>query len=170
MKAIVIRHWADPQPFLVEQVEEPEPGPGAVRIAVHCVGITFGETLISTGKYQVRPDLPFVPDAESAGIIDKVGPGVSGLKPGDRVAPMGFIGKSRSTKRILGGCREKLIAPASNVVTVPDEMSLEIAALFRSNAETALYSLQLAKLQAGEALLVLGAGGAPPRRRWRSAS
>ena len=159
MKAIVIRGWADPQPFPLEEVDEPEPGPGEVRIAVHCVGITFGETLIATGKYQVKPELPFVPGAESAGVIDKIGPDVTGLQPGDRVAPMGFIGKSRDTKRILGGCREKLIAPASNVVKVPDGVSLEMAALFRSNAETALYSLQLARLQAGESLLVLSAGG-----------
>ncbi len=158
MKAIVIRHWADPQPFPLEEVEEPEPGPGEVRIAVHCVGVTFGETLIATGKYQVKPELPFVPGAESAGVIDKVGPGVTGLKPGDRVAPMGFVGKSRDTKRILGGCREKLIAPAANVTHVPDDVSLEMAALFRSNAETALYALQLAHLKAGETLLVLGAG------------
>jgi NADPH2:quinone reductase len=161
MKAIVIRHWADPQPFPLEEVEEPEPGPGEVRIAVHCVGITFGETLIATGRYQVKPDLPFVPGAESAGVVDKVGPGVTGLRPGDRVAPMGFVGKARDTRRILGGCREKLIAPADNVVKVPDGVSLEMAALFRSNAETALYALQLARLAAGESLLVLGAGGGP---------
>jgi NADPH2:quinone reductase len=159
MKAILIREWTDPQAFPVEHVEEPEPGPGEVRIAVHCVGISFGETLIATGKYQVRPDLPFTPGAESAGVIDKVGPGVEGLKVGDRVAPMGFVGKSRESRRILGACREKLIAPAANVTLVPDGVSLEMAALFRSNAETALYSLQLARLQPGETLLVLGAGG-----------
>ena len=159
MKAIIIREWSDPQPFPLEHVEEPEPGPGEVRIRVHCVGVTFGETLIATGRYQVKPNLPFVPGSESAGVIDKVGPGVEGLAVGDRVAPMGFVGKSRDSRRILGGCREKLIAPAANITRVPDGVSLEMAALFRSNAETALYSLQLARLKAGETLLVLGAGG-----------
>ncbi len=159
MKAIIIREWTDPQLFPVEETEEPEPGPGEVRIAVHCVGVSFGETLISTGKYQVRPALPFVPGAESAGVIDKVGPCVTEYRVGDRVAPMGFVGKSRESQRILGGCREKLVAPVANVTRVPEGLSLELACLFRSNAETAIYSLQLAHLKAGETLLVLGAGG-----------
>ena len=159
MKAIVIREWADPQPFPVEETEEPEPGPGEVRIAVHCVGVSFGDTLISTGRYQVRPSLPFTPGAESAGVVDKLGPGVTEFRVGDRVAPMGFVGKSRDSQRILGGCREKLIAPVANVTAVPEGLSLEMACLFRSNAETALYGLQLARLQAGETMLVLGAGG-----------
>jgi NADPH2:quinone reductase len=159
MKAIIIREWTDPQLFPVEETDEPEPGPGEVRIAVHCVGVSFGETLISTGKYQVRPALPFVPGAESAGVVDKLGPGVTAFRVGDRVAPMGFVGKSRESQRILGGCREKLVAPVVNVTRVPEGLSLEMACLFRSNAETAIYSLQLAHLKAGETLLVLGAGG-----------
>ena len=159
MKAIIIREWTDPQLFPVEETEEPEPGPGELRIAVHCVGVSFGETLISTGRYQVRPALPFVPGAESAGVVDKLGPGVTAFRVGDRVAPMGFVGKSRDSQRILGGCREKLVAPVANVTPVPEQLSLELACLFRSNAETALYGLQLARLEAGETLLVLGAGG-----------
>ncbi len=159
MKAIVIREFADPQPFPLVEIDEPEPGPGEVKVAVACVGVTFGEMLIATGKYQVLPDPPFSPGGECAGIVEAVGPGVTDFRPGDRVTALGFVGKSGRTGRTIGACREKMVVPAANLSPVPDGVDMETAALFRSNAETALLALQDGRLRAGESLLVLGAGG-----------
>jgi len=159
MKAIVIREWSSPQQFPLEDVAEPEPGPGEVLVGVHTVGIVFGDTLIATGRYQVRPKLPFTPGAECSGVIEAVGPGVTAYKPGDRIAALGFIGDSRENRTILGACREKIVVPERNLALVPTGIDLEEAALFRSNMETSYLGLQEGRLQAGETLLVLGAGG-----------
>lgn len=159
MKAIVIREWGDPQQFPMEEVDEPRPGPGEVLVAVHSVGIVFGDTLLATGRYQVRPLLPFTPGAECSGLVEAVGEGVTDYKPGDRVAALGFIGKSRDERQILGACREKVVVPLRNLAIVPDGVDLEQAALFRSNMETSYLGLQEGRLRAGETLLVLGAGG-----------
>lgn len=159
MKAIMVREWAEPQEYPMEDVPVPAPGPGEVLIAVHTVSIVFGDTLIAKGAYQVRPHLPFTPGSECSGVIEAVGEGVSEFQPGDRVAALGFIGKSRETRRILGSCREKLVAPMRNVLKIPDGVDLEQAALFRSNTETSYFALQEGRLKAGETLLVLGAGG-----------
>lgn len=160
MRATVIRRWGDPrETFELEEVADPAPGPGEVLIAVHTLGCVFGDALISTGKYQVQPTFPFTPGAECSGTIASVGKGVTGFKAGDRVAAVGFVGKSRETRRILGGCCEKLVAPLRNVVKIPDGVGLEEAALFRSNAETSYLGLQEGRLKEGETLLVLGAGG-----------
>lgn len=160
MKAIVIREWGDPrETFTLEEVAEPRPGPGEVLIAVHTLGCVFGDALVSTGKYQVQPIFPFTPGAECSGTIEAVGEGVTGFQPGDRVAAVGFVGKSRETRRILGAACEKLVAPLRNVAKIPDGVDLEQAALFRSNTETSYFGLQEARLKEGETLLVLGAGG-----------
>ena len=160
LKAIVIGEWGDPrETFKLEDLPDPAPGPGEVLIAVHTLGCVFGDALISTGKYQVQPIFPFTPGAECSGTIETVGAGVTGFAPGDRVACVGFVGKSRETRRILGACGEKVVAPIRNVAKVPDGVDLERAALFRSNTETSYFGLQEARLKEGETLLVLGAGG-----------
>lgn len=159
MKAVVVREWGDPQEFSIEDVPIDAPGPGEVLVEMHCVAISFGDTLIATGKYQVRPKLPFTPGFEGAGIVEAVGEGVTAFAPGDRVAPFGFNGGSRAGGRLLGTLREYLVAPTRNVVKLPDGVTLEQAALFRSNNETSYLGLQEARLKAGETLLVMGAGG-----------
>lgn len=156
----MIREWGDPrETFKLEEVADPVPGPGEVVIAVHTLGCVFGDALISTGKYQVQPIFPFTPGAECSGTIEAVGEGVTGYKPGDRVAAVGFKGKSRETRNILGACGQKVVAPLRNLAKVPDGVDLESAALFRSNTETSYFGLQEARLKEGETLLVLGAGG-----------
>lgn len=159
MKAIMIREWTDPQTFPLEDVPVPAPGPGEVLVAVDTAAVIFGDTLVATGRYQVRPLLPFTPGSECAGVIEAVGEGVTEYRPGDRVAAIGFIEKSRETRRIIGTFREKVAIPVRNILKIPDNISLEDASLFRSNTETSYYALQFGKLQPGETLLVLGAGG-----------
>lgn len=159
MKAVVIREWTDPQVFPIEEVAKPAPGEGEVLLKVHTVGLTFGDMLLSTGRYQIRPKLPFTPSTECSAVVEAVGPGVTAYQPGDRVAAMGFIGRSREERRIIGACREYVAVPEENLAKLPADIDLEQAALVRSNGETSLYALQRGGLQAGETLLVLGAAG-----------
>lgn len=158
MKAVVVRDW-DRKSFLVEEVADPKPDVDQVTIAVHTAAVNFGDVLIATGRYQVQPLLPFIPGTEGSGVIEAVGPGVTRFKPGDRVFFMGFCGKSRESRRIIGSFAEKALAPAVNVARQPEGMTHRQAALFRSNYETAFYALQVGRLQATETLLVMGAAG-----------
>jgi NADPH:quinone reductase len=159
MKAVMIREWTTPPQFPVEAVPDPVPGAGEVLVAVHTTGITFGDALVGSGEYQVRPKLPFTPGTECSGIVEAVGTGVTQYQPGDHVACIGFIGNSREAQRILGAYCDKVIAPLRNLVKVPKTADLEQAALFRSNAETGYFALQEGRLKPGETVIVLGAGG-----------
>lgn len=159
MQAVVVREWSDPQNFPVEDRPVPQPGPGELLVAVHTAAVNFGDTLIATGRYQVKPDLPFVPGSECSGVVEAVGDGVSAFAPGDRIAACGFVGDSRRDRRILGSFTERAIVPVGNAVRLPEGVGLEDAALFRSNTETSYFALQKGNLKAGETLLVLGAGG-----------
>lgn len=159
MKAIRVREFSDPQEYFLEDLPQPTPAVGEMRVAVHTTAINFGDTLIASGRYQVRPHLPFTPACEFSGVVEAIGEGVAEFKPGDHIAAMGFVGHSREDRRIMGGCAEKAIVPVRNALLVPRDMDLEQASLFRSNTETALYGLQEGRLKAGETLLVLGAAG-----------
>jgi len=159
MKAIVVREWTDPQEFFLEELPIPEPGPGEVLVKIHTAGINFGDTLTASGRYQVQPHLPFTPGAECSGVVEAVGKEIRDYKPGDSVAAIGFIGKARVDRRLLGSCREYAAVPPRNLARLPDGVDLERAALFRSKYETSYFCLQEGNLKPGETLLVLGAGG-----------
>lgn len=159
MRAAVVEEWSDPQSFVVRDIATPVVRPGEIVFAVDTAAINFGDTLIATGRYQVRPVLPFVPGTEASGIVAAVGEGVEGFVPGDRVAACGFVGDARVDRRIVGSFGEYAAARPENLVHVPDSVSLEQAALFRSNTETSAFALYKGRLAAGETLLVLGAGG-----------
>src|SRR5579863_9499872 len=85
MLAVVCHRWTPYRDLEVEDVAPPEPGPGEVRIAVHYAGVSFATSLVTEGKYQRKPPLPFSPGTEVAGVIDAVAPDVTRLQPGDRV-------------------------------------------------------------------------------------
>src|SRR3546814_11145260 len=107
----MVREWSDPQIFLLEDVEPPSPGPGELLIAVDTAGVNFGDSLIATGRYQVRSRLPFVPGSECSGVVAAVGEGVDGFAVGDHVAACGFIGDARKNERILGAFAEQIAVP-----------------------------------------------------------
>jgi NADPH2:quinone reductase len=108
------------------------------------------DVLMLAGKYQFRPDPPFIPGGEAAGEVVAVGPGVTAFQPGDKVM-------SRHT---LGACAELGNAKAELCDKVPDGMSLEAAGVFRGAYATAYHALlQRGRMQAGEWVLVHGAAG-----------
>lgn len=148
MRALQVeRHGETPQP---KNVPAPEPGPGEVRIAVRACGLNFADLLMVAGTYQDIPPLPFTPGLEFAGEIDAVGPGVTHLAPGQRVAA--FAGH--------GGLAEAAVVSADRVIALPDAMPFEHAAAFQVAYGTSHVALEhKARLQPGETLLVLGAAG-----------
>ena len=135
------------------QIEQREPLPlqsGEVRIAVKAVGIGFPDLLMTYGRYQFRPDPPFIPGSECAGEVIEVAADVAGVCVGDRV--------SGGAK---GGClAEQVILPAAHLRLLPAVFSFEEGACWRSGAVTAWHALHdKADVQLGRSLLVLGASG-----------
>ncbi len=112
--------------------------------------MNFPDTLIVQGKYQIKPELPFTPGAEFAGIVKAVGEGVSSVKPGDAVLGVG----------VTGGFAEEALIDAANLVPLPAGADFEVAAALTMAYGTSLHALKdRARLAPGETLLVLGAGG-----------
>ena len=150
MRALLCTEWGPPDRLEIGECEAPHPGPGQVRIAVHACGINFADTLIIAGKYQVRPELPFSPGLEVAGVVLELGEGVSEPAIGDRV--IALCGH--------GGCAEEVLAPAASTVAIPESMDLATAAGFTVAYGTAHVGLEhRAHLRSGETLLVHGASG-----------
>jgi NADPH2:quinone reductase len=130
-------------------VPKTEPGPGQIRVAIAAASLNFPDLLVVEGKYQFRPELPFVPGSEFAGVVDAVGEGVKHLKIGDPVACAGH-----------GGFGTHALVEARQAVPLPAGMDLKDAAAFFFTYGTSLHALMdRAALKAGETVLVLGAAG-----------
>lgn len=129
----------------------PEPlGQQDVRIAVRAAGLNFPDLLMTYGKYQFRPDPPFVPGLELSGIVIETGPGVENYKPGDRV-----MGGSKG-----GAFAEQIVLSSTSLMRLPDRMEFEAGACWRAAASTAWHALHdKAALRHDETVLVLGAAG-----------
>ncbi|WP_024355157.1 NADPH:quinone oxidoreductase family protein [Brevundimonas naejangsanensis] len=150
MRAVLSKAPGGPETLVVEEVMDPTPGPGEVVIEVKAVGVNYPDALIIADKYQFRPERPFAPGAEVAGVVDAVGEGVKGVFRGDRVVAVpGW-----------GGMVERLKVRAETLIPIPDSMDYETAAAFIMTYGTSYYALKdRAELQPGETLLVLGAAG-----------
>jgi NADPH2:quinone reductase len=134
----------------LEDIPDPEAGPGQAIVKVAAAGLNFFDTLIIAGKYQVKPSYPFSPAAEFAGLVDSIGPDVRDVKVGDRV--LGYQG--------YGCARERIAVKAEKLVKVPDNLDFDHAAGLPVTYGTTIHALKdRAKLQAGETLAVLGAAG-----------
>ncbi|MCL4766125.1 MAG: NADPH:quinone oxidoreductase family protein [Hyphomicrobiaceae bacterium] len=150
MKAALCKSLDGPGGIVIEELPDPVPGPGEVRVRVRAAGLNFLDTLISRGRYQYKPELPFSPAAEIAGEVDAVGQGVHGLTAGQRVCA--YLG--------WGGARELVIVRQEQVVPVPDAVGDVVAAGVSVTYGTAMHGLEeRGRLQAGETVAVLGAAG-----------
>ncbi len=150
MRALLCRELGSPDTLRVEDITRPEPGEGQVRIRVQACSINFPDLLMIAGKYQEKPELPFVPGGEVAGVIDATGAGVTDLVPGQAVMAVSF----------KGGLAEFITVDQTAVFETPEGMPPTVAAGFPGVYGTSYYALkQRAELQAGETLLVLGASG-----------
>jgi NADPH2:quinone reductase len=120
MKAIVVHEWMEPSALAVSEIEAPGVQAGCVLIDVAAAACNFFDTLIVRGKYQVRPEFPFTPGGEVAGVVAGVGDGVTGFAVGDRV--MASVS--------YGGYAERINAPHLGVHAIPNAMRFEEAAAF----------------------------------------
>jgi NADPH2:quinone reductase len=150
MKAVMCKELGPPEKLVIEQVPSLRAGKGQVVVSVKAAGVNFPDTLIIQGKYQFKPEPPFSPGGEVAGVIKEIGEGVTRLKPGDRVI-------AAST---YGGFAEEMVADADKVIAMPDAMEFVPASAFVLTYGTSYHGLKdRAQLKAGETLLVLGASG-----------
>lgn len=150
MKAVLCKEYGPPERLVVEELPSLEAGPGQVVVAVKACGVNFPDTLIIEGKYQFKPPPPFSPGGEVAGTVKAVGPGVTKVKPGDRVVALAMF----------GGYAEELLVGEDNLVPMPEGLDFVAAACALTAYGTTFYALEeRAQLKSGETLLVLGAAG-----------
>jgi len=150
MRAVVCRELTGPNGLSIEDRPAPQPGPGEARVRVRAAGVNFADSLIITGRYQEKPEPPFVPGMEIAGQIEACGPGVAGFTPGQPVmATLAY-----------GGFAEEILVPAGQLVCLPDGIDYVTAAALGIAYGTAYGALTwAARLQPGETLVVHGAAG-----------
>ncbi len=151
MKAVICKEHGLPDKLeLATDWPEPAVGEYDVLIDVKAAGLNFPDVLMIQGKYQMQPEMPFVPGGECAGVVAAVGARVSRFKVGDKVLSAGGS----------GAFCEKIAAHELGVFPMPEGLSFEQAAGVSITYFTSYYALkQRANLQPGETLLVLGAAG-----------
>ncbi len=151
MRAIVCEKLGPPEDLVLRSDWDlPELGPQDVLVEVKAAALNFPDILSIQGKYQIKHELPFVPGGECAGVVLEVGNDVTNFKPGDDVISMAFT----------GAFAERVVAPAPGLMPKPAGLDYRQASGIGITYFTSYYALkQRARLQAGETLLVLGAGG-----------
>ena len=151
MKAMVCEAFGGPEVLALRDVPDPPPpGPGEMQVRIEARGVQYVDVLMLAGKYQFRPEPPFIPGGEAAGVVVAVGAGVTQFRVGDQVM----------SRHSLGACAELGNAKAALCDHVPAGMSLEAAGVFRGAYSTAYHALlQRGRMKAGEWVLVHGAAG-----------
>jgi len=151
MKAVVCEAFGGPEVLALRELPDPPPpGPAELQVRIRARGVQYVDVLMLAGKYQFRPEPPFIPGGEGAGEIVAVGPGVAGFKPGDRVMSRQRLGAFAE----LGNCK------VEECDLIPSALNLEQAAVFRNVYHTAYHALlQRGRLKSGEWVLIHGAAG-----------
>ena len=151
MKAVVCEAFGGSEVLALREVPDPlPPSSGELQVRIEARGVQYVDVLMLAGKYQLRPEPPFIPGSEGAGEVVAIGPGVTGFKPGDRVM----------SRHRLGGFAQLGNAKAEDCDLIPSAMSLEEAAVFRNVYHTAYHALlQRGRLKPGDWVLIHGAAG-----------
>lgn len=149
MKAIVVHEPGGPEKLVIDQVPDPEPGPGELLVDVGAAGLNFIDTYHRGGLYPL--DFPFIPGLEGAGDVVSVGSDVEGFTAGDRV---GWV-------NVLGTYASRHVVPAERAVPIPDDIADDVAAAVLLQGITAHYlASDTFPLKPGDKCLVhAGAGG-----------
>lgn len=149
MRAFQLHSYSGPTGLSSIEVAEPEGDAETAVVEVRAIGINFPDLLLTKGQYQRKPELPFTPGCEVAGVI-RWAPAESGWRAGDRV--MAFIWD--------GAYAESVAIPVRSLVAIPDEMGFDVAAGLVVNHHTVHFALaRRGHVQPGENVLVMGAGG-----------
>jgi NADPH2:quinone reductase len=151
MKAVVCEAFGGPEVLALRELPDPPPpGPSEVQVRIAARGAQYVDVLMLAGKYQFRPEPPFIPGNEGAGEVVAVGEGVTAFKPGDRIMSRHRLGAFAT----FGNAR------AENCSPVPAGMSIEEAAVFSGGYMTAYHALlQRGRLKAGDWVMINGAAG-----------
>lgn len=150
MKAILVEEFGEPGVLQYVDVDRPSPGEGEALIEVRSAGVNYADTMRRRNQYVVRQDLPFIPGAEVAGTVAGVGEGVEGVSVGDRVVTL--LG--------MGGYAEYAVAPARNLIPLPEGLDFDHAAAIPLQGLTAYHCIKTSgALKEGESVLVHAAAG-----------
>jgi len=149
MQALICDDFQGIDALRVGELSEPTPGPGSLLVQVESVTVSFADTLLVDGSYQLKPATPFAPGYELAGTV-VVANQADGFSPGDRVCAY----------QLYGGMAERIAVLANNSAALPEGVSSDVGASLPGTYGTAYHALvDRGRLQAGEKLLVLGAAG-----------
>ena len=181
MMAAVIREHGGPDTIRYEEMRRPTPGPGEALIRVHATALNRLDLWARSGPPVkifpwTEPDFPLISGSDCAGVVAEVGAGVTAVQPGDRVVlyPSLFCGRCEWCQRgeqtmcleyrifgehTDGAMAEYAVAPAANLVRMPDHVSFVDAAALPVAYTTAWRMLGQAEMRAGDTVLVVGAGG-----------
>jgi NADPH2:quinone reductase len=151
MQAVVVRAFGAPEVLKVEDTADPVAGAGQVVVAVKAAGVNPVETYIRSGSYARKPALPYTPGGDAGGVVEAVGAGVTGVKPGDRVWTSGSLSGTYAERAL---CREADVHP------LPARVSFAQGAALGVPFMTAYHALlQIGRARKGETVLVHGASG-----------
>lgn len=155
MQAIRAREFGGPEVLKLEEVPDPRAGQGQVRVRIHAVGVNPYDTYMRSGAYAIKPELPYTPGADAAGIVDEVGTGVTTFKTGDRVYVSGTaLGKAHGAYAQLAVCSPE------QVHRLPDRISFtQGAGLFVPYVTAWRALFGRANTRAGDTVLIHGASG-----------
>lgn len=150
MRALLSVAPGGPETLRIAEMPDPVPGAGELLVRVRACSINYPDVLIIEDKYQLKPTRPFAPGGEVAGEVIAVGEGVGGWAAGDRlIVATGF-----------GGLAEKILVRSAAAFRLPPERSFEEGSALLLTYATAIHALtDRGRLESGETLLVLGAGG-----------
>ena len=129
---MLCKELGPPEKLVVEEVPALKPGKGQVVVSVKAAGVNFPDTLIIQGKYQFKPEPPFSPGGEVAGVIKALGEGVTGWKPGERVI-------AGST---WGGFAQEIVVEADRLLRMPERMDFVSASAFLLTYGTSYHALK----------------------------
>jgi NADPH2:quinone reductase len=150
MRAVICREWGELDTLTVSEMPAPTPGPGEVLIEVRASAVNYADALLVAGRYQTRPERPFSPGLETAGVVAACGVGVTRFSVGDRVMAV----------LPYGGLAEMAVAPEAETFAIPEGMSFAEAGAFPIAYISSHVAIRWqGRLEAGETLLVLGAAG-----------
>jgi NADPH:quinone reductase len=150
VRAAVCRSYGAPEVVVVDEFPAPDCGAGQVRVRVHAAAVNFPDVLVIADEYQMSAPLPFVPGSEFAGVVADVAEDVEAVAVGDRVFGSVFV----------GAFADEVVVGAANVTHIPTGVEDTAAAAFGVAHRTAYHVLRsVARVQPGEELVVLGAGG-----------
>ncbi|MCA1685455.1 MAG: NAD(P)-dependent alcohol dehydrogenase [Planctomycetia bacterium] len=171
MRALRIHQLGGPEGLRIDDLPEPSPGPGEAAVRVRAASLNYRDLMVLRGQYNPKIALPAVPLSDGAGHVTAVGPGVTRVKPGDRVASAfmpGWLGgdpTDAGARSALGAggagmLAETVVVPAEGLVAIPDHLTFEEASTLPCAAVTAWHAVVTeGRVKAGDTVLVQGTGG-----------